>query len=256
MDFSYNFVADTVHDSFYHRDLKNQILPSLILLVANCGWCDTLTLGEYWNIFFFSMKETATDPKFVPTNFHIVAVQSLCYVRLFVTPWTAAHQAFLSFTISQNLFKFMSIELVMPCNHLILCHPLLLLSSIFPSFRVFSNKSSLHITCQSIGASVSLLLGNIQNWFPLGLTGWISLLSKGLSRVFSNTTNTSSKSSVLLHAAFLMVQLSHQCMTTGKAITLTRWTFVGKIMSLLFNTLSRLVIAFLPRSNLSQHSYA
>ena len=111
------------------------------------------------------MKETATDPKFVPTNFHIVAVQLLCCVRLFVTPWTAAHQAFLSFTISQSLLKLMSIESVMPSNHLILCCPLLLLLLIFPSIRVFSNKSSLHIRCQSIGASASasVLPVNIQN---------------------------------------------------------------------------------------------
>ena len=101
---------------------------------------------------------------------------------------------------------------------------------------------------QSIGvsASASVLPMNIQDWFPLGLTGWISLQSKRLSGVFSNTTVQ--KHPILRHSAFFIVQLSHLYMTTGKAIALTRWAFVGKVMSLFFNMLSRLVIAFLPRS--------
>ena len=101
---------------------------------------------------------------------------------------------------------------------------------------------------QSIGvsASASVLPMNIQRWFPLGWTGWISLLSKGLSRVFSNTTVQ--KHHFLWHSAFFMVQLSHPYMTTGKTIVLTRWTFVDKVIYLLFNMLSRLVITFLPRS--------
>ena len=101
---------------------------------------------------------------------------------------------------------------------------------------------------QSTGvtASASVLPKNTQDWSPLGWTGWISLQSKGLSRVFSNTH--SSKASILWHSAFFTVQLSHSYMTTGKTIALTRWTFVGKVMSLLFNMLSRLVITFLPRS--------
>ena len=114
----------------------------------------------------------------------------LSHVWLFVTPWTAAHQASLSITNSWSLLKLVSIELVIPSNHLILCHPLLLLSSIFPSIRVFTNESVLHIGGQSIGAlaSASVLPVNIQDWFPLGLTCLISFQSKGLSRVFSNTT--------------------------------------------------------------------
>ena len=91
-------------------------------------------------------------------------------------------------TNSWSLLKLMSIDSVMPSNHLILCCPLLLLPSIFHSIRVFSNKSVLHVRCQSIGVSVSVLPMNIQDWFPLGWTSWISLQSKGLSRVFSNTT--------------------------------------------------------------------
>ena len=116
------------------------------------------------------------------------SVQSLSLVRLFATPWAAAHQASLSITNSQNPPKPMSIESVMPSNHLILCHPLLL-PSIFPSIRVFSNQLFTS-GGQSIGvsASTSVLPMKTQDWSPLGWTGWISLQSKGLSRVFTNTT--------------------------------------------------------------------
>ena len=119
-----------------------------------------------------------------------VLVQSLSCVQLFVTPWTTAHQASLSFTISWSLLKLMSVESVMPSNHLILCCPLLLLPSVFPSIRAFSNEPAIHTGGQSIGASASasVLPMGIQCWFSLGWTGWISLLSKGFSRVFSNTT--------------------------------------------------------------------
>ena len=113
-----------------------------------------------------------------------------CCVWLFATPWTAAHQVSLSITNSQSLLKLMSIELLMPSNHLIFCRPLSLPPLIFPSIRVFSNESVLLISCQSFGvsASTSVLPMNIQDQFPLGWTTWISLQSKGLSRVFSNTT--------------------------------------------------------------------
>ena len=106
------------------------------------------------------------------------------------TPWITACQASLSITNSSSLLKLISIELVMPSNHLILCHPLLLLPTIFPTIRVFSNESVLHIRWPDIGvsASASVLPMNIQDSFPLGWTGWISLQYKGLSRVFSNTT--------------------------------------------------------------------
>ena len=120
--------------------------------------------------------------------FHI-AVQ-LSHVWLFAIPWTAACQASLSLTISWSMLKLMSIELVLPSNHLILCSPLLLLPSIFPSIGVFSNEWVLGIRWPNIGVSAwaSVLPMNIQDWFLLGWTGWISLQSKGLSRVFSNTT--------------------------------------------------------------------
>ena len=124
------------------------------------------------------------------TCYQFSSVQSLSHIWLFVTPRTAAHQASLSITNSRSLLKLMSIKSVMPSNNLILCCPLLLPPSILPSIRVFSNESVLHIRCHSIGvsASVSVLPMNIEDWFPLECTGLISLQSKWLSRVFSNTT--------------------------------------------------------------------
>ena len=118
----------------------------------------------------------------------VVVIQSLSHVWLFVTPWTAACQASLCFTTFRSLLKLMSIESVMPSNHLFLCCPLLLLPSMFPSIRVFSNESALCIRWPKYWSfSFSIFPVNIQGWFPLGLTGLVSLQSKGLSRVFSNT---------------------------------------------------------------------
>ena len=121
---------------------------------------------------------------------HLSSVQLPSHVQLFSTPWTAALQASLSITNTWSLLTLMSIELVMPSNHLILYHPLLFLPSIFPSIRVFPMSQFFISSGQSIGssASASVLPMNIQDWFPLGLTGLISLQSKGLSRIFSNTT--------------------------------------------------------------------
>ena len=132
--------------------------------------------------------------------------------------------------------------------HLILCHPLLLHPQSFPASGSFQINQFFILGGQSIGdsASVAVFPMNIQNWFSLGLTGLISLQSKGLSRVFSN--NTTVQKHQFLRWAFFMAQLSHPYTTIGKIIPLTRWTFVGKAMSLLFNMLSKLVIAFLPRS--------
>ena len=143
------------------------------------------------------------------------SVQLLSHVRLFVTPWTAAHQAPLSITNSRSLLKLMSVELVMPSNHLILYHPLLLLASIFPSIRVFSNQSVLHIRWPKYWSfSFSISPSNdIQDWFPLGWTDWISLQSKGPSRIFSNTTVQKHQ---LFGTVFFIVPLSHPYMTTGK----------------------------------------
>ena len=149
-------------------------------------------------------------------------------------PWTTEHQASLSITNSHSLLKLMSIESVIPSNHLILCGPLLLPLSFFSSIRLFSNESVLHIRWPKywVSASASFLPMNIQDSFPLPWTGWISLLSQGLKSLLQHH---SSKSSILRCSASFIVQLSHTYMTIGKTIALTRWTFVGKVMSLLFN---------------------
>ena len=150
----------------------------------------------------------------------------------------------------------MPIKSVMPSNHPIFCCPLLLLPSIFPSVRIFPNESVLHIRWPKYWSfSFSISPSNdFQDGSPLGWTGWISLQSKGPTRVFSSTTvqkhqfKKKGKHQFFGNSAFFMVQLSHPYLSTGKTIALTRWTFVGKVISLLFNVLSRLVIAFLPRS--------
>ena len=146
----------------------------------------------------------------------VVVVQLFSHVWFFAIPWTAAHQASLSFTISQSLLKFMSIESVMSSNQLILCRPLLLPPSVFPSIRVYSSESVLHIRWPKhwSSASASVLPMNIQDWFSLGWTGWISLQSKRLSRVFFNTTVQ--KHQFFRCSAFFIVQLSHPYITNGK----------------------------------------
>ena len=172
--------------------------------------------------------------------------QSLSHVRLFATPWTAARQASLLITNSWSLPKLMSIESVMPSNHLILC-PLLLLPSIFPSIRVPSNESALHMK-RPKHWSLSFNIGpsNEHSGLISFRMDWLDLLAvQGTLK--SLLQHHSSKASILRHSAFFIVQLSHPYMTTGKTIALTRWTFVGKVMSLLFNMLSGLVITCLPR---------
>ena len=153
----------------------------------------------------------------------------------------------LSSSISWSLLKFMSIESMKPSIHLILCHPLLLLPSIFSSIPSFPKSQFFESGGQSIGASASasVLPMNIQGWFLLGLTGLIFLLFKVLTGVLQHH---SLKVSILWQSAFFIVQLSHLYMTTGKTIGLTIWTFVSKVISQLFNVLSRFAIAFLPRS--------
>ena len=138
-----------------------------------------------------------------------------------MTPWTAAHQASLAITNSQSLLKLMSIELVMPSNHLILCCPLFLPPSIFPASGSYQMSRFFTSGGQSIGASISasVLPMNIQDWFPLGLTGFIRLQSKGLSCLLQHH---SSKALILQRSAFFKVQLSHPYMTTGKTIAWTR----------------------------------
>ena len=173
-------------------------------------------------------------------------------VQLFATPQPAARQASLFITTSQSLLKLMSLKSVMPSNHLVLCHPLLILTSIFPSIRVFSNESVLRIRWpkyQSFSFNISPsnaysgLISFRKDWFDfLAVQGTLKSLLQ----------HHSSKASILQHSAFFMVQLTHPYMTTGKIIALTRQTFVGKLISLLFNMLSKLVIAFLPTSERPQ----
>ena len=176
------------------------------------------------------------------------SVQSLSHIQIFVTPWTAALQAPLSITNSQSLLKLMSIESVMPSNHLILCRPLLLLPSVSPSIRVFSNESVAHIRWPkywSFSFSISpsnkypRLISFRINWFDLLA---VQKILKSLLQ------HHSSKASILWCSVFFIGQLSHPYMMTGKTIVFTIKTFVGKVTSLLFNKVPRLVLAFLPRS--------
>ena len=165
-----------------------------------------------------------------------------------MTPWNAAHQPSLSFSTSQSLFKLMSIESVMPSNHLIFCHPLSLLPSIFPSIRVFSNESALCISWSkhwSFSFSISSfnehsgLISFRMDWFDvLAVQGTLKSLLQHYSL----------KTSILWCSAVFMVQFSHPYVPTGKIMALTVWTFVHKVMPLLFIMLSRFVIAFCPRS--------
>ena len=165
-----------------------------------------------------------------------------------MTPWTTACQASLSITKSRSLLKLISIESEMPSNHLILCCPLLPLPSIFPSIRVFSSESALHIRwpkCWSLSFNISpssehpgLISFRMDCLDLLAVQGTLKSLLQ----------HHRSKASILWHSAFFIVQFSHPYMTTGKTIALTRWTFVDKVMSLLSNILSRLVITFFPGS--------
>ena len=176
------------------------------------------------------------------------SVQSLSHVRLFATPWPAARQASLSITNSRSSLKLTSIESMMPSNYLILCGLLLLLPSVFPRIRVFSTESALLIrwpTYWSFRFNISL-----PNEHPGPISfrmDWLDLLAvQGTLK--SLLQHHSSKASILGHSGFFIVQFSHPYLTTGKTIALTRQTLVGKVMSLLFNMLSRLVITFPPRS--------
>ena len=178
------------------------------------------------------------------------SVQSLSRVRLFATPWTAARQASLSITNSWSSPKLTSIELVMPSSHLILCHPLLLLPPTPPSIRVFSNESTLRMRWPKYWSfSFSIIPSKEHPGMISFRMDWLDLLA--VQRTLKSLQHHTSKALILQCSAFFTVQLSHPYMTTGKTIALTRQTFVGKVMSLLFNMLSRLVITFLPRSKIS-----
>ena len=174
-----------------------------------------------------------------------LSVQSLSRVRLFATPWTTACQASLSITNSRSPPKPMSVT---PSNHLILCRPLLLLPSIFPSVRVFLNESALRIRWPKYWSfSFNISPSNEHPGLISFRMDCLDLLAvQGTLK--SLLQHHSSKASIPRHSAFFIVQLSHPYMTTGKTIALTRWTVIGKVTSLLFNILSRLIITFLPRS--------
>ena len=163
-------------------------------------------------------------------------------------PMDCSMPGFLSITNSWSLLKLMSIKSVMPSNHLILCHPLLLLPSIFPSIRVFSNESVLHIKWPKYWSfSFNISLFNEYSGLISLRMDWLNLLAVQVT-LKNLLQHHSSKASILQCSAFFTVQLSHPYMTTGKTLALTKWTFVGKVMSLLFNMLSRWVITFLPKS--------
>jgi len=174
------------------------------------------------------------------------SVQSPSHVWLFATPWIAAHQASLSITHSRTSLKLTSIELVMPSRHLILCRPLLLLPPIPPSIRVFSNESTLYICWPKYWSfNFSVTPSKEHTGLISCRIDWLDLPAvQGTLK--SRLQHHSSKASIFQCSAFFTVQLSHPYMTTGKTIALTRRTFVGQVMSLLLNMLSRLVITFLP----------
>ena len=207
-------------------------------------WCIVMliiaSLNFFWSclvfLLFFNVPQLSS-------------VQLLSHVRLFATPWTSARQAFLSITNYRSPPKPTSIESVMPSNHLIFCHPLLLLPSIFPSIRVFSNEAALHIIWPKYWSfSFNLSPSNEYSGLISIRMNWLDILIPWSPRDFKNLLQHSLRASVLWHSAFFIGRLSYLYMTTGKTIGLTRWTFVGKVMSLLFNMVSRLVITFLPRS--------
>ena len=201
--------------------------------------------GSYNSIFSF-LRNLHTIFQSGCMNFSFSSVQLLSRVRLFATPWTAARQASLSITNSQSLPTPVCIELVMPSNHLILCRPLLLLPSIFPSIRVFSNESVLSIRWPKYWSfSFNISPSSEHSGLISFKIDWLDLLAVQRSLLW---TGVFSKASILQPSAFFIVQLSYLYMTTGKTIALTRWGFVGKSNVSAFNMLSRLVITFLPRN--------
>ena len=213
------------------------------------------TKSEINYLFSFTSCKSIELKRYIETFFSILAmldqfssVQSLSPVRIFATPWTAACQASLSITNSQSSPKPVSTEMVMPSKHLILCRPLLLLPSILPSIRVFSSESARCIRWPKYWSfSFNISPTNEYSGLSSFRMDWLALLAvQGTLK--SLYQHHSSKASILQHSDFLIVQLSHPYTTTGKTIALTRWTFVGKVMSLLCTMPSRLVITFLPRS--------
>ena len=190
--------------------------------------------------FVYNMRDT--------DSYVVVVLQSFSHAWLFVTPRTAASQASLSSTLSCSLLKFLSSGSVVLSKHVILCCPLLLLPSIFPSIRVFSNGLVLPIRWPKYWSfSFNISPSNQYSRLVSFRIDWFDLLAaQGILKSLLQHHN--SKASILWHSVFFMAQLSHPYTTTEKTIALTRWTFVGKVMSLFFNMFSRFVIAVLPGS--------
>ena len=209
-------------------------------------------LHPFWHVQELCPSRGQKDPWFkdiLGMILIVAVVQSLSHAQLFATSWTAAHQAPLSFTISRSLLKLMSIETVMPSNHPILCCPLLLLPSIFPGIRgFFSEFQWVPIGWPKYWSfSFSISPSNEYSQLISLRIDWFDLLAvQGTLK--SLLQHHSSEASILQCSAFFMVQLWHLYMTTGKTIAFTIWTVISKVTSLLFNMLSRFVIAFLPRS--------
>ena len=212
-------------------------------------WCckEQCYIGT-WNVRSMNEGKLEVVKQEIARRTLTFSVQKLSCVWLFTAPWVAAPQASLSITNSWSLPKLMSIELVMPSSHLILCHLLLLLPPILPSIRVFSNESALHTRWPNYwNFSFNISTSNEHPGLISFRMDWLDLLA-AQGTLKSLLQHHSSKASIRRCSAFFIVQLPHPCMTTGKTTALTRWTFVGKVMSLLLNMLSRLVITFLPRS--------
>ena len=207
-----------------------------------------VTLSIHCTLSFLPRSHVHKSVLYVYVSIQFSSVHSLSCVRLFATPWTTARHASLSITKSQSPPKPTSIESMMPSNHLTLCRPLLFLPSIFSSIRVFSSESVLHIRWPKYWSfSFSSSPSNGYSGLISFRIDWLDLLAvQGTLK--SLLQHHTSKASIVRCSAFFAVQLSHPYMTTGKTIALTRWTFVDKVMSLLFHILSRLVITFLPRS--------
>ena len=211
-----------------------------IFLTQGLNLC--LLHGQVIFFFFFFYHWTTSEAQLLDQFSHSVLSDSLR------PHGPAARQASLSVNSSRSLLKLMSIESVMPSNHLILCHALLLRPSNFPNIRVFSNESVLRIRWPKYWSfSFSIGPSNEYSGLISFRVDWLDLLAVP-ETLKSLLQHHGSKASILWHSAFFVVQLSHPYMTNGKTIALTRWTFVGKVISLLFNMLSRFVIAFLPRS--------
>ena len=222
----------------------HSVLQFLHILTNSCHFRSPLLLISC--ITMVRLLQLTNIDALLPTEVHqFSSDQLLSHVWLFMTPWTTARQSSLSITNSQSLLKLMSIALLMPSNHLILCCPLFLLPSIFPSIRVFSNESVLHMRWPNYWSfNFNISPSNEYSGLISFRMDWLDLLAvQGTLK--SLFWHHSSKASILQHSAFFTVQLSLPHMTTGKTIALTRQTFVVKVMSLLFNMLSRLLITFL-----------